>query len=67
MQPHHARGSLLLQVDLATESHVAPDHDQQQSVTTRFLTEYAALDTFAVQLEQVLDGTLESAVLSGTR
>lgn len=62
VQPRDARGSLLLQVDLATESYVAPDHDQQQSVTTRFLTEYVALDTFAVQLEQVLDGTLESAV-----
>jgi hypothetical protein len=44
---------------------VNPDNDQQQSVTTRFLTEYAALEEFALSLEKVLDGERESAVLAG--
>jgi hypothetical protein len=66
VQPYNALGGLLVQVDLATESWDTPDHDQQQSVTARFLSEYAALDTFASHLEQVLDGTRESAVLHGT-
>jgi len=64
VRPHDARGSLLVQVDLATESWTTPDKDQQQCVTARFLTEYAAIDAFASQLEQVLDGQREAAVLS---
>ena len=65
VRPHDARGSLLVQVDLATESWVTPDKDQQQCVTARFLTGYAAIDAFASQLEQILDGKQESAILSG--
>jgi len=66
VQPYDALGALLVQVDLATDSYHRPDHDQQQSVTARFLSEYATLDTFASHLGQVLDGTRESAVLQGT-
>jgi hypothetical protein len=65
VRPFDARGALLVQVDLASSSETAPDNDLQQLVTVRFLTEYAALDTFAVHLQQVLDGTSESAVLRG--
>jgi hypothetical protein len=65
MRPHDSRGSVLVQVDLASESWATPDKDRQQAVTARFLAQYAAIDAFASQLEKVLDGTQESAVLSG--
>jgi len=65
VRPYNARGTLLIQVDLATEFWTTPDKDHQQSVTTRFLTEYAALPEFATSLEQVLDGECETAVLCG--
>ncbi len=65
IRPYNTRGTLLVQVDLATEFWETPDKDQQQSVTARFLTEYAALPEFATSLEQVLDGECETAVLSG--
>jgi hypothetical protein len=65
IRPYDARGSLLVQVDLASESWATPDKDQQQSVTARFLIEYAALDVFASHLEQVLNKTREIAVLRG--
>lgn len=65
VRPYNTRGTLLVQIDLATEFWTTPDKDQQQSVTTRFLTEYAALPEFATSLEQVLDGDSETAVLSG--
>ena len=42
---------LLVQVGLASPSRTAPDRDQQQLVTARFLTEYIALDKFASSLE----------------
>lgn len=65
VRPHNSRGALLVQVDLATECWTTPDHDRQQSVTTRFLTEYPALDEFASNFEQVLNGNRDSAVLRG--
>ncbi len=65
VRPYNVRGTLLVQVDLATRSWTTPDNDQQQCVTTRFLTEYAALEKFASSLEQVLDGKRDSAVLTG--
>jgi hypothetical protein len=40
--------------------------DQQQSVTTRFQTEYANLDAFAAELLLVLDGKRDCAILPGT-
>lgn len=42
------------------------EFERQQFVTARFLTEYAALEEFASNLEQVLDSKRDSAVLSGT-
>jgi hypothetical protein len=65
VRPYNTRGTLLVQVDLATESGTTPDNDLQQFVTTRFRTEYAALEEFASRLEQVLDGTRDVAVLRG--
>jgi hypothetical protein len=65
VQPYDARGSLLVQVDLATEVWISADKDQLQSATARFLTGYAALDEFASQLDRLLDGRTDSAVLRG--
>ena len=57
IRPYDARGTLLVRA--------TPDKDQQQSVTARFLTEYAATTVFASHLEGVLNGTRETAVLRG--
>ena len=65
VRPYNVRGTLVVQVDLASESRSIPDKDLQQSATARFLAEYAAVDAFAVDLEQVLDGNRELAVLRG--
>jgi hypothetical protein len=65
IRPYDARGSLLVQVDLASASWATPDKDQQQSVTARFLIEFAAMDVFVSHLEQVLNETREAAVLRG--
>ena len=67
IRPHDSRGSLLVQVDLASESWTAEDRDLQQSVAARFLADYAAIDAFAAHFELVLDGNLESAILAGSR
>jgi hypothetical protein len=67
IRPYDTRGSLLVKVDLATESRATPDKDRQQSVTARFLTEYAAIQAFASHLEQVLDGKRDVAVLSAIK
>jgi hypothetical protein len=56
VRPYDSRGTLLVQVDLASESWATPDKDKQQHVTARFLTEYAPLEEFASSLEQVSDG-----------
>lgn len=66
VRPYNSRGTLLVQVDLATECWASPDNDQQQSVTARFLAEYATLGEFASHLEQVLDGKRDEAILRGT-
>jgi len=65
VRPYNTRGTLLVQVDLATACGTIPGNDLQQFVTTRFRTEYAALEEFASRLEQVLDGTRDVAVLRG--
>jgi hypothetical protein len=52
-------------VDLASEFWKTPDADLQNCATIRFLAEYAAVDRFAEQLEKVLDGESEEAVLKG--
>jgi hypothetical protein len=66
VKPYNARGTLLVQVDLASEVWKTPDTDLQNCATIRFLTEYAAVDGFAGQFEKVLDGEMEEAVLKGT-
>jgi hypothetical protein len=65
--PYDSRGTLLARIDLATQSWKTPDIDQQQSVTVRFLTEYAAVGEFADALDRVLDGANEQAILKGAR
>lgn len=65
IKPHNSRGTLLVQVDLASEFWKTPDADVQNCATIRFLTEYAAVGGFAEQLERVLDGEIEEAVLQG--
>jgi hypothetical protein len=67
IRPHGNLGSLLVHVDLAGEAFTNPDHDEQQSLTARFMIEYAALEPFADEFTQVLDGTREAAVLFGSR
>jgi hypothetical protein len=66
VRPYNLRGTLLVHVDLATDSWTSPDNDQQQSVTARFLAEYETLREFASHLEQVLDGRRDEALLEGT-
>jgi hypothetical protein len=65
IKPYDSRGTLLVHVDLSSEVWKTPDADLQNSATIRFLAEYAAVDGFAVQFEQVLEGTREVAVLKG--
>jgi hypothetical protein len=65
IKPYDIRGTLLVRVDVSSESRKTPDADMQQSATIRFLTEYAAVDAFARDFELVLDGKRQTAVLSG--
>jgi hypothetical protein len=65
VSPYNSRGTLLVRVDLATQSRDKPDIDQQQSVTARFLTEYAAAERFGEDIGHVLEGSMEIAVLKG--
>jgi len=65
VRPYNSRGTLLVQADLASPILTTPE-DRQQLVTAHFLAEYAALDKFASNFEQVLDGRRDSAVLRGT-
>lgn len=66
VRPYNSQGLLIVQTDLTTESWKSPDQDYQQCITARFLTEYALLDIFAQELEEVLSGRRESATLSGS-
>jgi hypothetical protein len=66
IKPYSIRGQLLVQVDLASEVWKTADADLQNSATVRFVVEYAAVDRFASEFEQVLDGKMEVAVLKGT-
>lgn len=66
IRPYDTRGTLLVHVDLTTESWTSKDKDKQQSVTTRFLVEYAAVETFASEFEQVLGGQRRQATLAGS-
>jgi hypothetical protein len=66
VKPHNSRGTLMVHVDLATETSRTPDADLQNCATIRFLTEYADVDSFAAQFAQVLDGKEKLALLKGT-
>ena len=65
IKPYNTRGTLLVHVDLASEVWKTPDADLQNCATIRFLTEYAAVDGFAGQFEQVLNGKKDEAILQG--
>ena len=61
IRPYDTRGTLLVQVDLPSEYRATPDKDQQQSVTARFLIEYAVMDVFVSHLQQILNMTRATA------
>lgn len=63
--PDDGRGTLLVQVDLASKSWTTPARDRQQVVAARFVTGYAALERFAAEFDEVLNGTRAEAVLPG--
>jgi len=65
IKPLNSRGMLLAHVDLGAGLWTTSDSEPQNSATIRFLTEYAAVDRFAAELEQVLDSKRELAVLTG--
>jgi hypothetical protein len=65
VKPYDLRGRLLVHAELASEVWVPEDADLQNRASVRFLTEYAAVDRFAEEFEQVLDGKLEVAILKG--
>ena len=65
IKPHNERGTLLVFVELATESWKTSDADLQNRATICFLTEYAMVDVFAEHFEQVLDGKRDVAALRG--
>jgi hypothetical protein len=66
VEPYGSRGHLLLRVDLATEWWTTPNIDKQHSITVRFIVDYAALDQFATDLDRVLEGTCDEAILRST-
>ena len=47
IKPHDSWGTLMVHVDLATQSSKSPDTDLQNCATIRFLTEYGLVDSFA--------------------
>ncbi|MGJ4925812.1 hypothetical protein ACQR1I_10865 [Bradyrhizobium sp. HKCCYLS2038] len=66
VKPHDFRGHLLVQADLATLVQSTQDADVQNSASIRFLTEYAILERFAVELGDMLKGRRQVAILMGT-
>ncbi|WP_225673693.1 hypothetical protein [Bradyrhizobium hereditatis] len=67
VKPYDSRGTLLVHVDLSSEVWTARDADLQNLATIRFTTEYAAVDRFAQEFEEVLDGKRDVAVLTGAK
>jgi hypothetical protein len=65
--PSDSRGTLLVRADLATQSWRPLETDQQHSVTARFLTDYVAVAEFADELDRVLDGVQEQALIKSTQ
>ena len=62
IKPYDLRGRLLVHAELASEVWEASESELQNRASIRFLTEYAVLDRFADEFEQVL----EVAVLMGS-
>jgi hypothetical protein len=54
-------------VDLSSEVWSTPDADLQSLATVRFTAEYTAVDRFAQELDEVLDGKRDVAVLTGIK
>jgi hypothetical protein len=67
VKPYNSRGTLLVHVDLSSEVWSTPDADLQNLATIRFTTEYVAVDKFAQEFEEVLDGKRDAAVLTGIK
>jgi len=67
VKPHDIRGTLLVHVDLSSEVWTTPDADLQNLATIRFTTEYVAVDRFAQEFQQVLEGGRDVAILTGVR
>jgi len=65
VKPYNTRGTLLVHAELASRFWKTPDADLQNSATIRFLTEYAAVDHFAAEFEELLHGKREFAILHG--
>lgn len=65
IKPYGRRGKLLVHAELASEAWEPADADLQNRASIRFLTEYAVVERFAEEFEQVLDGKLEVAILKG--
>jgi len=65
IKPLNTRGTLPVHLELASEVQKTPDADLQNCATIRFLAEYEAVRGFAEQLERVLYGESEEAVLKG--
>ena len=66
IKPFNSRGTLLVHVEVMSRSWESPDADLQNAATIRFLTEYAAVDIFAVHFEELLEGSRREAALKGT-
>jgi hypothetical protein len=65
VKPYNSRGTLLVHVDLSSEVWSTPDADLQSFATVRFTAEYAAVDRFAQEFDEVLDGKRDEAILTG--
>ncbi|WP_027518582.1 hypothetical protein [Bradyrhizobium sp. WSM1417] len=65
IKPYDSRGTLLVHVDVSSEVWKTPDVDLQNSATVRFRAEYPAVEAFAQEFEQVLDGKRDVAILKG--
>ena len=65
IKPFNSRGTLLVHIDIAAPVNNTREFDLQNSVNIRFFTEYAAVDTFADHLEQVVGNRRDEAILEG--
>ncbi|BAM90497.1 conserved hypothetical protein [Bradyrhizobium oligotrophicum S58] len=66
IRPHDLRGRLLVQAELTSEVWSMPEAIVPNSASIRFLTEYAVLERFAAEFEELLKGRRQVAILTGT-